>query len=38
MPDKDENGNVIEDEFSEMPFPSQHFARFDIDWPLVGAS
>ena len=26
--DKDENGNVIEDEFSELPFFSQHFARY----------
>lgn len=27
MADKDENGNVIEDEFSELPFFSQHFSR-----------
>ena len=28
LPDKDESGNVIEDEFSDLPFPSQHIARF----------
>ena len=28
MPDKDENGTVIEDEFSDLPFPSQYFARW----------
>lgn len=27
LPDKDENGNSIEDEFSDLPFPSQHYAR-----------
>ena len=27
LPDKDEQGNDIEDEFSSLPFPSQNFNR-----------
>ena len=27
LPDKDENGNTIEDDFSQLPFPSQYYAR-----------
>ena len=27
LPDKDENGHDIEDEYSSLPFPSQYFQR-----------